>query len=259
MVEEVGFMMTSRMKKIVAVSIAAAFALALGVSSVPASAQTAPAPEQSAPASAQAGPQGAQVQQPAEGGVNWPGVGYGAAALFGNLLYLPAKLTYALLGSIVGGGAWCLTGGNTQTANTIWRSSLGGDYVLTPQMVAGEQPINFSGPTETSPEAAASPETTQPQPAPPMSSSGGMGSSQAPAGGAMTAPPPPQSGAASAGSSSAGAQPMDAGSGPVPQAGSEPAPPPPASEAAPPAPPAGSGPATPPSATTQPLPPTSIE
>ena len=46
-----------------------------------------------------------------------------------------------------------VTAGNTQAANTVWRSSLGGDYVLTPQMVSGQQPINFSGPTNTPPPA----------------------------------------------------------------------------------------------------------
>jgi len=45
-----------------------------------------------------------QVPQPADNNVNWPGAGYGAGALFCNLLYIPAKLVYALLGGIVGGG-----------------------------------------------------------------------------------------------------------------------------------------------------------
>ena len=97
-----------------------------------------------------------QVPQPDEGGVNWQGVGYGAGALATNILYIPAKLVYAILGGVVGGGAWCLTGGNTQTANTIWRSSLGGDYVVTPDMLAGKEPIHFSGPTDTAP----NPDTT---------------------------------------------------------------------------------------------------
>src|SRR5579872_4372060 len=89
-----------------------------------------------------------QVPQPDQGGVNWSGVGYGAGALATNILYIPAKLIYALAGGLVGGGAWCLTGGNTQTANTIWRSSLGGDYVVTPDMLAGKEPIHFSGTTD---------------------------------------------------------------------------------------------------------------
>jgi hypothetical protein len=93
----------------------------------------------------------AQVPQPDQGGVNWSGVGYGAGSLATNILYIPAKLVYAVFGGLVGGGAWVLTGGNTQTANTIWRSSLGGDYVVTPDMLAGKEPIHFSGPTDTAP------------------------------------------------------------------------------------------------------------
>jgi hypothetical protein len=196
-------MKTSRNRNMIAsISLALVLALALGPLSEQVWAQNAPAAQPS---------QVSQVPQPAEGGVNWPGVGYGAGALFGNLLYFPAKLTYALLGSLIGGGAWLVTGGNTQTADTIWRSSLGGDYVLTPQMVAGEQPINFSGPTTTEPPsqaASAAPEAAQPPS--PVTASGSTGSSPAPAGGYTAAP--------SAQSSPTGGQPMDSGTGPVPQA-----------------------------------------
>ena len=136
----------------------------------------------------------AQVPQPDQGGVNWSGVGYGAGALASNILYIPAKLVYALLGGLVGGGAYCLTGGNTQTANTIWRSSLGGDYVVTPDMIAGKEPIHFSGPTDTAPVPADSTTTVQPiAPAP------------------ATASMPPASTAPAA----SGAQPMDRGAGSV--------------------------------------------
>jgi len=90
-----------------------------------------------------------QVPQPDPSGVNWKGVGIGAGTIAGNVLYIPAKLVYGILGGIGGGAGYALTGGNTQVANTIWRSSLGGDYVLTPDMVAGKQPVHFSGPTQT--------------------------------------------------------------------------------------------------------------
>jgi hypothetical protein len=139
-----------------------------------------------------------QVPQPGSN-VNWPGAGYGAVALFGNLLYFPAKLVYATLGTIVGGGTYLVTAGNTQAASTVWRSALGGDYVLTPQMVAGEQPINFSGPTETPPPAtadASAPVSSNVQPIPPL-------------------PPPSSAPAAAPSISSATSQPMDAGTGPV--------------------------------------------
>jgi hypothetical protein len=140
--------------------------------------------------------QSAQVPQPDQGGVNWAGVGYGAGSLATNILYIPAKLVYAIFGGIVGGGAWCLTGGNTQTANTIWRSSLGGDYVVTPDMLAGKEPIHFSGPTETAPLPPDSSATVQPMTAP------------APSG------PPATSNAAPAPAAGGGA-PMDRGAGAV--------------------------------------------
>jgi hypothetical protein len=96
-----------------------------------------------------------QVPQPEDqSGVNWKGVGVGAGTVLGNAVYMPAKLVYGILGGIAGGAGWALTGGNTQVANTIWRSSLGGDYVLTPSMVAGKQPVHFSGPTATAPPPA---------------------------------------------------------------------------------------------------------
>ncbi len=95
--------------------------------------------------------QNSQVPQPQDGGVNWEGVGYGVGTLAGNIFYVPAKLVYALSGGLIGGGAYLLTGGNSQAANTIWRSSLGGDYVVTPDMLAGKTPLHFAGPTETAP------------------------------------------------------------------------------------------------------------
>ena len=98
-----------------------------------------------------------QVVQPAQGGVNWQGVGIGAGTVAGNLVYIPAKLVYGILGGIAGGAGYALTGGNKQVADTIWRSSLGGDYVLTPDMITGDKPIYFSGPNATAPAASAAP------------------------------------------------------------------------------------------------------
>ncbi|HEY9157461.1 hypothetical protein [Candidatus Binatus sp.] len=149
-------------------------------------------------AAAQTQPAGAatpmQVPQPQANSVNWPGAGYGVGALFCNVLYIPAKLVYALLGGIVGGGTFLVTAGNSQAANTVWRSALGGDYVVTPQMLAGQEPINFSGPTETPPEGPSS-----------SSSSGSV----------APIAPLPQAGSSASASSSAGGQPLDHGSGPA--------------------------------------------
>jgi len=154
---------------------------------------SAPSPQSYTPGSTM------QVEQP-QNGVNWPGAGYGAAALFGNLLYFPAKLVYAILGTIVGGGTYLVTAGNAQAANTVFRSALGGDYVLTPQMVAGQQPINFSGPTQTPPPPTAT-----------TADGSGSGNIQP-----ITPLPPPSSAPAAVPSITSGtSQPMDTGTGPV--------------------------------------------
>jgi hypothetical protein len=172
-------------------------------------------------AAAQTQPAGAatttQVPQPTDNNVNWPGAGYGVGALFCNVLYIPAKLVYALLGGIVGGGTYLITAGNMQAANTVWRSSLGGDYVVTPQMLAGQEPINFSGPTDTPPEVPAA--------APATSSSSSMTTTTASSGAVAPITPLPPSGsssaaAASTSSSAAGGQPLDHGSGPAPASAS---------------------------------------
>ena len=58
---------------------------------------------------------------------------------------MPAKLVYATLGGITGGLAFALTGGDSQTAETVWVTSMGGTYVVTPGMLRGEEEIAFSG------------------------------------------------------------------------------------------------------------------
>jgi hypothetical protein len=152
----------------------------------------------------------AQVTQPQQGGVNWQGVGYGAGTVAANLLYIPAKVLYGVLGGITGGGAYLLTGGNTQTSDTIWRSTLGGDYVITPDMIKGKQPVHFSGPTQTPPPPA--PNFSSPPAASGMSGTSGSG-----AGASMAAAASPASGGSPITSTSIGpaSRPIDRGAGPV--------------------------------------------
>jgi len=167
-----------------------------------------PLAEYAAAQSAQVGPPATtQVPQPADNNVNWPGAGYGAGALLCNVLYIPAKLVYAILGGLVGGGTYLITAGNQQAANTVWRSALGGDYVVTPQMLAGQQPINFSGPTDTPPTA----------PEPVTSTSAGTTTTASSGGIAPITPIPASSSgsSANASSSTSGGQPLDHGAGPA--------------------------------------------
>ena len=117
-----------------------------------------------------------QVSQPADNGDIWSGAGYGAGAVFCSLLYIPFKLTYGILGGLVGGGTYLVTAGNSQAADTVWRSSLGGDWVVTPAMLQGQEPLNFSGPT-TTPPAAGQPGTASSATTMTTASSGTSGAS----------------------------------------------------------------------------------
>jgi uncharacterized protein DUF4410 len=91
--------------------------------------------------------------------LTWKSVGSGVGAVASNVLYVPAKLVYGTLGGIAGGAGYALTGGNERVADTIWRSSLGGDYVITPHMLTGEEPVHFTGPTSMPPLASSAMDT----------------------------------------------------------------------------------------------------
>ena len=75
----------------------------------------------------------------------WKDVGLGAGAAITNLVYIPAKLVYATVGGVVGGLAYAVTLGSTETANAIWEPTLGGTYVLTPKILTGEEKMHFNG------------------------------------------------------------------------------------------------------------------
>jgi hypothetical protein len=76
-------------------------------------------------------------------GLDWHQVGIGFSTAIGNLFYIPAKVTYATLGGVAGGVAYVFTRRDHRAAHDIWHNSLGGDYVLTPAMIRGQDPIHF--------------------------------------------------------------------------------------------------------------------
>ncbi len=189
-------------------AIALIMAVAVGALRAPAYAQV-EQPGAQATGAPQASPS-PQVPQPEEGGVNWSGVGYGAGAVAGNVLYIPAKVVYAVLGGLVGGASYVLTGGNSQTADTIWRSSLGGDYVITPGMLEGKEELHFNGPTQTSP-AQASVQPINPGPSGPS-----------PAASSSSAPAAAPAAAGTPSSGSVTSQPIDSGATGAGQGGDAP-------------------------------------
>ena len=72
-------------------------------------------------------------------------VGYGTGSVLASCLYSPAKLLYAMVGGLTGGIAYGLTGGNVDVANKIWKPTLRGTYVVTPDMLKCKEDIQFVG------------------------------------------------------------------------------------------------------------------
>jgi len=69
----------------------------------------------------------------------------GVGSFFLTLVYTPVKMAYAILGGVVGGFTYALTGGNLDTAQNVWEPSVYGTYVITPDHLKGNEPVRFVG------------------------------------------------------------------------------------------------------------------
>ena len=78
-----------------------------------------------------------------EGFFEKAGIGLGTALV--NVLYIPAKFTYATVGGLIGGFAWLLSLGDTETAMGVWQPTMGGSYIVTPNMLRGRESLEFTG------------------------------------------------------------------------------------------------------------------
>ncbi len=70
---------------------------------------------------------------------------YGTGAVVSSLVYGSAKILYGVLGTAVGGLAFVLTGGRSDTARAIMQPALRGDYVVTPDNLLGKKVLRFAG------------------------------------------------------------------------------------------------------------------
>lgn len=71
--------------------------------------------------------------------------GIGAASVLLSIPYGAAKVTYAALGGVIGGFAYVFSAGDKEAAKAVWTPSLNGTYVLTPDHLKGDKPIQFMG------------------------------------------------------------------------------------------------------------------
>ena len=84
------------------------------------------------------------VARPAQAGY-LEDAGWGGLTVLSNILYMPLKIVYATVGGVTGGLAYGLTLGDLNTAETVWVTSMGGTYVVTPRMLQGQDELAFSG------------------------------------------------------------------------------------------------------------------
>ena len=72
-------------------------------------------------------------------------LGIGVVTALANVVYMPVKVTYGLMGGITGGFAYVLSGANREVAEGVWVPSMGGDYVLTTDHMTGREQVHFNG------------------------------------------------------------------------------------------------------------------
>ncbi len=73
------------------------------------------------------------------------GVGIQAGSALATMIYFPLKLAFAIGGGVVGGLAYCFSGGSLATSKNIWGPSMYGTYIILPQHLKGDKPIRFLG------------------------------------------------------------------------------------------------------------------
>ena len=59
--------------------------------------------------------------------------------------YCAGKSAFAIAGSVVGGLGYAFSGGNSETAQSVWTTTVYGTYILRPAHLRGEEPIHFLG------------------------------------------------------------------------------------------------------------------
>ena len=89
--------------------------------------------------------------------------GLGAASALCSLIYGPVKVLYAVSGLIFGGVAWGLSGGDSDVLKAVVTPAVRGDYVITPELLRGERPVEFFG-REPKYRSEAPPEAGEPPP-----------------------------------------------------------------------------------------------
>ena len=71
--------------------------------------------------------------------------GLGVASALASFVYSPLKLLYAASGLALGSGSFLWTWGDRNAAMSVVDTSVGGDYVITPEILRGSADLRFTG------------------------------------------------------------------------------------------------------------------
>ena len=93
-------------------------------------------------------PGSAMAQDQASSTDNSEGTGIQVASWLLTVPYCAGKSAFAIAGSVVGGLGYAFSGGNSETAQSIWTKTVYGTYILRPAHLRGEEPIQFLGKTD---------------------------------------------------------------------------------------------------------------
>src|SRR2546426_10743788 len=72
-------------------------------------------------------------------------LGLGVASFVCSIPYGAIKVTMGLLGGIVGGFTYVLSGLDRRAADAVWYTTIEGDYVITPDHLRGKKDLRFMG------------------------------------------------------------------------------------------------------------------
>jgi hypothetical protein len=71
--------------------------------------------------------------------------GLGAASFLCSLPYGAVKVAGAVLGGVVGGFTYLLSGFDKRAADSVWYTTMGGDYIVTPDHLRGRRDLRVTG------------------------------------------------------------------------------------------------------------------
>lgn len=90
-------------------------------------------------------PGSTMAQDQASSTDNSEGTGIQVASWLLTVPYCAGKSAFAIAGSVGGGLGYAFSGGNSETAQSVWTKSVYGTYILRPAHLRGEEPIHFLG------------------------------------------------------------------------------------------------------------------